>query len=141
MSFFLNKCDDEDDEVEVALVCPVNPLNDANKTRDYGENQLSIEKQGERESEKKVGTWKKIKRKLVSETIQCTVALIILVVMLGLVVLSYFYCQVCLFGIMIISACMCPFISYFNIPLWTSILLIVILGMTYTQRPFTFIWK
>ena len=141
MSFFSNKCDDEEDEVEVALVCPVNPLGDSIKVKDSGEIQPSSEKQNERVNEKKVGTWKKMKRRLVSETFQCAVALIILVVMLGLVVLSYFYCQVCLFGIMIISACMCPFISYFNIPLWTSILLIVVLGMTYTQRPFTFIWK
>ena len=137
MTFFSSEFGNDEDEVEVALVCPVAPLGELNKTKDESDVQPSQE----RVTEKKKGTWAKMKRNFVSETFQCVVALIILIIMLGLVVLSYFYCQICLFGIMIISACMCPFISYFNIPLWTSILLIVILGMTYTQRPFTFIWK
>jgi uncharacterized membrane protein len=137
MTFFSSEFGNDEDEVEVALVCPVAPLGELNKTKDESDVQPSQE----RVTEKKKGTWAKMKRNFVSETFQCVVALIILIIMLGLVVLSYFYCQICLFGIMIISACMCPFISYFNIPLWTSILLIVVLGMTYTQRPFTFIWK
>jgi hypothetical protein len=142
MSLFYGGSSDEE-EVEVALVCPVQPLSDLNKVKDVGGAQVFDDRQASDAvvAEKKPSAFKKMRRQFVSETYQCAVALVILVVMLGLVVLSYFYCQVCLFGIVVLSACMCPYISYFNIPLWTSILLIVILGMTYTQRPFTFIWK
>lgn len=122
--------DNDDQDVEVALVCPTQTLEGLNDMKD------KVEKDN-----KKDGVYKRAKRKFISETAQFVVSLFVLTVVLGLVVISYFFCPVCLFGIMVMSACLCPFLPYFNVPLWTSILLIIMLGMTYTQRPFTFIWK
>jgi hypothetical protein len=85
--------------------------------------------------------YQRFKRKFISETFQCVVASVILFVSLGLIALSYVYCQGCLIGILLISACMCPFVSYCNIPLWVSILLVTILGINLVHKDFTFIWK
>lgn len=122
--------DNDDQDVEVALVCPTQTLEGLNDMKD------KVEK-----NNKKDGVYKRAKRKFISETAQFLVSLFVLTVVLGLVVISYFFCPICLFGIMVMSACLCPFLPYFNVPLWTSILLIIMMGMTYTQRPFTFIWK
>lgn len=122
--------DNDDQDVEVALVCPTQTLEGLNDMKD------KVEK-----NNKKDGVYKRAKRKFISETAQFVVSLFVLTVVLGLVVISYFFCPICLFGIMVMSACLCPFLPYFNVPLWTSILLIIMMGMTYTQRPFTFIWK
>lgn len=87
----------------------------------------------------------KARKRLVSETMYCIVSVFTLVVVLGLVVVCYFFCVPCLFVIIAISACLCPFLSFFNIPLWVSILLLVfacwhftahILGVT-TQFNYT----
>lgn len=126
----LNRSDDEDDDVEIALVCPTQTLEGLNDKKE-----VPIVKDN-----KKDGAYKRAKRKFISETAQFVMSLFVLIVVLGLVVVSYFFCPICLFGIMVMSACLCPFLPYFNIPLWASILLIIMLGMTYTQRPFTFIW-
>jgi hypothetical protein len=83
----------------------------------------------------------KVKDHFVSETQQCVWASFILLLVIGMIVLSYMFCTECLFGIMIISACLCPFMPYFNIPLWISILLITTLGISFVHRNFTFIWK
>lgn len=117
---------DEDGEVEVALVCPTQKLEGVPDPKGGTKKDSGI---------------KKMKRKFISETQQFVLSILVLTVVLGMVVLSYFFCPMCLFGIMVMSACLCPFLPYFNIPLWTSIVLIIVLGMTYTQRPFTFIWK
>jgi len=85
--------------------------------------------------------YQRAKRKFISETFQCVVASAILCVSLGLIALSYVYCQPCLLGIVLVSACMCPFVSYCNIPLWVSILLVTILGINLVHKNFTFIWK
>jgi hypothetical protein len=138
MQLFGGRCSDED-EVDVALVCPAQPLGDLSKVKDFEE--FRKFKEAEANKDRGDGVFVRVQRQFISETFQCFFALVLLILVLGLVVLSFFYCQVCLFGIMVVSACLCPFIPYFNIPLWTSILLIVVLGMTYTQRPFTFIWK
>lgn len=60
----------------------------------------------------------RVRTTFVNETFQCVTATMILLIVLGLIVLSYMFCQGCLVGIMLISACLCPFISYWNIPLW-----------------------
>lgn len=89
----------------------------------------------------KQSLYSRLKQKFISETFQCLFASSILVVVMSLIVLSFFYCQQCLFGIMILSACLCPFMSFWNIPLWTSILLVTILGINFVHKDFTFIWK
>jgi len=89
----------------------------------------------------KPSLYTRLKQKFISETFQCLFASSVLLVVMGLIVLSFFYCQQCLLGIMLLSACLCPFMSYWNIPLWTSILLITILGINFVHKDFTFIWK
>lgn len=111
------------EDAKVAVAVPVHALDD---------HEPPVKK-------KSVGV--KIKDKFVGETEKCVVATLILFLVLGSIVLSYMFCTECLFGIMIISACLCPFMPYFNIPLWISILLITTLGISFVHRNFTFIWK
>lgn len=128
---FLIDTDSEEEEVEMALVCPTQTLGELN---DLKKDDKDVNKK------KNDGGVKKAKNRFISETYQFVTSLFVLVIVFGLVILSYFFCPICLFGIMVVSACLCPFVPYFNIPLWASIILIIMLGMTYTQRPFTFIW-
>lgn len=130
----------DEEEVDVALVCPLARLQGDSVASSELEDFRKF-KEAEANKNKKKSVMNRVQDRLVSETFQCVLALFLLTLTLGVVILSFFYCQICLFGIMAVSACLCPFLPYFNIPLWTSILLIVLLGMTYTQRPFTFIWS
>jgi hypothetical protein len=66
-----------------------------------------------------------IKTKLYAETCQCILAVSVLTLVIGGCFFSYFYCKLCLMGVIIASACLCPWIPYFNIPLWIGILLLV----------------
>lgn len=84
---------------------------------------------------------RRVKTTFVNETFQCVTATMILVIVLGLIVLSYMFCQGCLVGIMLISACLCPFISYWNIPLWVSIVLVTLLGINLVHKDVIFMWK
>lgn len=81
------------------------------------------------------------KKKLQSETCHCITALVVLSFILAGCVVSFFYCNVCLIGVIIVSACMCPWIPYFNIPLWISIFLLVFMGWNFSSRKFHFIWE
>lgn len=72
------------------------------------------------------------RKKLVSDTVYCIVSVVTLVVVVGLCVLCYLFCIPCLFGIIAVSCCLCPWMTFFNIPLWLSILLLV-----YTSWHFT----
>lgn len=83
----------------------------------------------------------RVRTTFVNETFQCVTATMILVIVLGLIVLSYMFCQGCLLGIMLISACLCPFISYWNIPLWVSIVLVTLLGINLVHKDVIFMWK
>lgn len=131
-------CDEEDD-VEVALVCPAQAmgLTYPEKAKDARVDTDTKKASGKDDSFFSV---QQMKKKLVDQTISCLVASIVLVLVLGGCILSFFYCKECLLGILILSACLCPWIPYFNIPLWVSIGLMIWLGFHFTQRAFTFIW-
>ena len=73
--------DNDDQDVEVALVCPTQTLEGLNDKKD------KVEKDN-----KKDGVYKRAKRKFISETAQFVVSLFVLTVVLGLVVISYFFC-------------------------------------------------
>ena len=128
---------DEDDDVEVALVCPSQGMG---RTYVDKTNDADTEKKKASSNDDSFFSVQQMKKKLVDQTISCLVASVVLVVVLGGCVLSFFYCKECLLGILILSACLCPWIPYFNIPLWVSIGLMIWLGFHFTQRAFTFIW-
>ena len=129
---------DEDDE-EVALVCPSKKLGTQAKVKaDYGD--AASKKKDDKEGDSYISI-QKMKQRLISQTYDCLIASIVLVVMLGLCAVSFFFCKVCLLGILILSACMCPWVPYFNIPLWASIILLIFVGWNFTYRSFEFTWK
>lgn len=82
----------------------------------------------------------RVKKRLYAETHDCVVASIILMFTLGGTVLSFFYCKQCLMGILCVSACLCPWIPYFNIPLWTAIIMLIYLGVSFSGKHMAFIW-
>ena len=65
-----------------------------------------------------------------SQTIQCLISTIVIAVILGACIVFYYTCHICLLGVVIFSGCMCPYVPFFNFPLWISILLIGIIGLT-----------
>lgn len=123
------------DEESLSLVCYTEGLS---SKVDLGKGRVDVSKG---DSKDKPSLWQRMKRTFISETFQCISASGILIFIIGCIVISFFYCKECLFGIMVISACMCPFLPYYNIPLWISILLVTIMGINYVHRDFTFIWK
>jgi len=58
-----------------------------------------------------------------------------------LCVVSYMFCQPCLFGILAVSACLCPFFHPLNAPLWLAILLLTIGGWSFTAGALEVRWK
>jgi hypothetical protein len=61
--------------------------------------------------------------------------------MLFLCFVSYLYCQECLFAILIVSACLCPFFHPLNAPLWLAIVMLTLGGWTFTTGALQVSWK
>jgi hypothetical protein len=59
----------------------------------------------------------------------------------GACIVFYFYCTQCLFGILIFSACICPYYNTMNIPLWTAIVLLTLSGWSLTAGNLVVTWK
>ena len=83
----------------------------------------------------------KVKQRLYAQTYECMIACAIIFVISGGCVLSYLFCQPCLLGILVFSACMCPWIPYFNVPLWVSIIMLISLGWHFTVGRLTLSWQ
>jgi hypothetical protein len=58
-----------------------------------------------------------------------------------LCVASFFFCQNCLFVLLIVSACLCPFFHPMNAPLWLAIVLLTIGGWNFTVGALTITWN
>ena len=58
-----------------------------------------------------------------------------------LCVVSFFFCQNCLFALLIISACLCPFFHPMNAPLWLAIVLLTVGGWNFTMGALTVSWN
>jgi hypothetical protein len=67
--------------------------------------------------------------------------LLMTVVSLLLCVYFYFACPKCLFGILVVSAYMCPWYHMMNAPLWVAIFMLVISGWTFTFGYLTVTWN
>jgi hypothetical protein len=87
-----------------------------------------------------LSTLQRVKQKLYSQTVDCITASVVVTVVCGGCILSYMFCPPCLFGLLVFSACMCPWKPYFNIPLWVSIILLTLLGWHFTTGNLTLAW-
>lgn len=72
----------------------------------------------------------RLKQKLIAQTYDCMLAILVLLVVTGGCVISFVYCKPCLLGVIVLSFCLCPFVPYLNIPLWIAILMLVHWGYT-----------
>jgi len=61
--------------------------------------------------------------------------------LLILCLVSFMFCQECLFVILVLSACMCPFFHPLNAPLWLAIVLLTIGGWSFTTGALSVSWK
>ena len=135
--------DEDDDDVEVALVCP-----SQNMGRVYVDPKVQTSTKsgggGKPSTEGKSDSFfsiQSLKQSLISQTYSFIAASVVLTVVLTGCGLSYMYCRECLLGILILSACLCPWIPYFNIPLWVSIGMLLVLGFHFTNKVFTLMWE
>ena len=60
---------------------------------------------------------------------------------LMLCILFYFTCPKCLFGVLLFSACLCPWCNTMNAPLWLAIFLLILSGWTFTAGYFSVTWN
>jgi hypothetical protein len=67
--------------------------------------------------------------------------MVLTLVALVLCVVSFFACQECLFVLLIVSACLCPFFHPMNAPLWLAIVLLTIGGWNFTVGALTVTWN
>ncbi len=67
----------------------------------------------------------RLKQKLVAQTYDFLFAVLILLTVTGGCVVSFLYCKPCLLGIVGLSFCLCPWVPYLNIPLWTAIAMLI----------------
>ncbi len=62
-------------------------------------------------------------------------------IMLILCFASFFVCQQCLFVLLVVSACLCPFFHPLNAPLWLAIVLLTVGGWNFTMGALTVTWN
>ena len=60
---------------------------------------------------------------------------------LVLCLVFYMICPRCLFGILILSACLCPFFHPMNAPLWLAIVLLTVSGWSFTTGSLAVTWN
>ena len=58
-----------------------------------------------------------------------------------LCILFFFVCPRCLFGILVFSICLCPFMHPMNVPLWIAIILLTISGWSFTAGALSVSWN
>ena len=58
-----------------------------------------------------------------------------------LCLLFFFVCPRCLFGMLILSMCLCPFIHPMNFPLWMALILLTVSGWSFTAGALSVSWK
>ena len=53
----------------------------------------------------------------------------------------FLFCPRCIFGVLILSACLCPFFNSMNAPLWLAIVLLTVSGWSFTGGAFSISWN
>ena len=67
-------------------------------------------------------------------------AMVMTITALVLCVYFFFACPKCLFGVLLASACMCPWFNTMNAPLWLAIILLIVSGWTFTFGNLSVTW-
>jgi hypothetical protein len=60
---------------------------------------------------------------------------------LVLCVAFYVFCPRCLFAVLLLSACLCPFFNAMNAPLWLAIVLLTLSGWSFTAGSLSVSWS
>jgi hypothetical protein len=58
-----------------------------------------------------------------------------------LCVVFYMICPKCLFGVLLLSACLCPFVHAMNVPLWLAIILLIVSGWSFSAGALSITWN
>jgi hypothetical protein len=83
----------------------------------------------------------RLKQRLITQTYDCIFALAILLLVSAGCGVSFFFCKPCLIGIVILSFCLCPWVPYLNIPLWTAIIMLLHWGYTTVAQKHRLKWE
>jgi hypothetical protein len=76
-----------------------------------------------------------------SEGFRAGAAILMTAVSIVLCLVFYMTCPKCLFGVLLVSACMCPWFNSMNAPLWLAILLLIVSGWTFTTGYLSVTWN
>lgn len=82
-----------------------------------------------------------ITAKIRIQTIQCLVSLLIILVTLAVIIISFFWCKICLVVMVVFCLCFCLCIPQLNFPLWVAIFLCIIAGWSFTTGKFRWEWN
>lgn len=69
------------------------------------------------------------------------IPLVLLGITALILVLGWFFCPVCIVGVLVFSMCTCAYVPILNIPLWISIVILMWQGWKITQGSLSLEWK
>lgn len=69
------------------------------------------------------------------------IPLVLLGITALVLILGWFFCPVCIVGVLVFSICTCAYVPILNIPLWISIAILMWQGWKITQGSLSLEWK
>ena len=78
--------------------------------------------------------------KTLSETTKRGAVMLVTCTALVLCIVFFFVCPNCMFGVLLVSACMCPWFHSMNAPLWLAIVLLTVSGWSLTAGFLSVTW-
>ena len=76
-----------------------------------------------------------------AESTRKTAFMLVTAISLLLCVIFFFACPKCMFGVLLFSACLCPWIHAMNAPLWLAIVLLTVSGWSLTTGFLSVTWS
>lgn len=129
------------EDVEIALVCPPAVFTDVEKDSLLkNEKKMNVKKRHDFLGVVADG-WMSFQDCYVDRTCRCFFSSIVTLLMIGIIFLCFYYCRVCLIGVLMISAIMVFIDPYWSIPMWLSLVLLIVFGYSVVQGDIMFIWK
>ena len=98
-----------------------------------------FEKDMDRETDEIYSEYKRHIAALTGRSRDCGVLLFTILTLL-LCLVFFLFCPKCMFGILALSACLCPFYNSMNAPLWLAIILLTLSGWSFTSGSFQVSW-
>lgn len=78
---------------------------------------------------------------LAKSTLRCVFTMVVIFSMLGFCIVSYLYCKLCLFVVVLLCLVCCICIPGLNAPLWFAIVLLWLSGYSFSNGQLRLTWN